>query len=101
MSDAHLDAVGLAHLKALPRERRALLLLETMIELAPSLLALQEVEHDLYDTLLAPQLALHGYAGVYHERGQLSPFEHKAWAEARQDGCALFWKTDKCVSVLA
>jgi CCR4-NOT transcription complex subunit 6 len=94
MSDAHFDSLGQEYLKSLPREQRALHILEDLKTLRADIIALQEVESELFHDLLEPQLQKVGYSGLYHKRGAMSPFEQREWHSKRADGCALFWRND-------
>jgi len=95
-----MDARGQAHLKALPREKRAILVLEDLLAYNADVVCVQECEASLFHELFQPQLALAGYQGVLHQRGQATAYELKEWAASRTDGCATFWKTSKCAVCL-
>ena len=72
-------------------------ILDEIIKYDVDFLCLQEVDIAQYEDFFTPNLAQHGYEGVFWPKSR-----YKTMKEADKrlvDGCATFFKADKCVDV--
>lgn len=100
LADSHQDGLNLSHLKYFSFEERQVLVLEELLAYDSDIICLQECERELFSSFYQPQLALSGYQGLYHSRGDAIAFkdvmpDQREWIETRLDGCAIFWKKKK------
>ena len=55
----------------------------------------QEVETEQYTKLFLPDLESRGYAGIFSPKSRAKTMNEEE--RKHVDGCAIFWKVDKCV----
>ena len=70
-------------------------ILDEIINAAPEIVCLQEIDCEQYADFFHPHLKKHGYDGCHYPRTRartMAPDEAKV-----VDGCATFWKSETCV----
>ena len=67
--------------------RRHPLIVHEILSYSPDVIALQEVDTDVYENLLQPVLKVMGYQGYYSQKGV-------DVTSSVREGCAIFWSTN-------
>eukprot|EP00584_Thalassiosira_punctigera_P022339 CAMPEP_0172557528 /NCGR_PEP_ID=MMETSP1067-20121228/73752_1 /TAXON_ID=265564 ORGANISM="Thalassiosira punctigera, Strain Tpunct2005C2" /NCGR_SAMPLE_ID=MMETSP1067 /ASSEMBLY_ACC=CAM_ASM_000444 /LENGTH=1101 /DNA_ID=CAMNT_0013346633 /DNA_START=230 /DNA_END=3536 /DNA_ORIENTATION=- len=78
--------------KHIVKWRRHPLIIHEILEYCPDVIALQEVDTDVFEGLLKPVLTAKGYEGYYSQKG-VDP------ASGVREGCAIFWSLEVFESV--
>lgn len=72
-------------------------ILEELRHYTPSVICLQEIDADQYETVFEPELAKINYEGVFLPKSRYRTIEYPL--SRKVDGCAIFWQKDKFVKV--
>ncbi|VDM47289.1 unnamed protein product [Toxocara canis] len=79
---------------ALKWQYRKEVILREIREYQADIILLQEVETEQFWTLFQPELRMVGYAGIFSPKARAYTVNEDA--SKHVDGCAIFWKEDKC-----
>ena len=68
-------------------------ILEELRHYSPTVICLQEIDTDQFETVFTPELAKVGYEGVFLAKSRSRTMEPAS--SRKVDGCAIFWSSEK------